>query len=443
MLVVWAPLAATFLLVTGSTPVINAAINRLPGRDHEVDLAAFAVFLSTIIVLHSPLFVSREIAIKLSVDRAGARRAMRFCVSAGAVVALVELVLGWTPLGAWVVSHFSDRPDIIASAHGAFRLIWPVPMLIAVRGVYQAHQIRADDTLFVGLGTLVRLVFTAVLGFWVAPMVGIDGATLGAICVTAGLVVEAVFTMWRSRTKARPPETAERDGEGEDQRLNPLRFGLPLMFANFLGVGASLLFLYVAGLVPADLQDSSLAAYQEVRPLHWLFCSGAFALQSLVTAKVRAPEDERWMMRFGLIVGGALTLLLGLVAFTPLRTFVLVNLMGEDPDGRVLAFAIPALRIAAGLPILVALRFTVRGILISRGKTRAITVANIILLALMSAAIVLRLLPDPENGAFNAYALWIVFLCIEIAMLSAVAFRGGWGGPRAAQVRPAREALIR
>jgi Na+-driven multidrug efflux pump len=107
-----------------------------------------------------------------------------------------------------------------------------------------------------------------------------------------------------------------------------------------------------------------------------------------------------------------------------------------------MSFAIPALQIAAGLPILVALRFTVRGILIARGKTRAITIWNIILLALMSLAIVLRLLPDPENGAFNAYALWIVFLCLEVATLSSVAFRGGWGGQREPPVRPAREALI-
>ena len=62
LLAVWAPLAATFLLVTGSTPVINASINRLPGRVHEVDLAAFALFLAFIVVLHSPLFVTREIA---------------------------------------------------------------------------------------------------------------------------------------------------------------------------------------------------------------------------------------------------------------------------------------------------------------------------------------------------------------------------------------------
>ena len=31
LIAVWVPLALTFLLVTGSTPVVNAAINRLPG----------------------------------------------------------------------------------------------------------------------------------------------------------------------------------------------------------------------------------------------------------------------------------------------------------------------------------------------------------------------------------------------------------------------------
>ena len=438
LLLVWAPLAATFLLVTGSTPVVNAAINRLPGRIHEVELASFAVFLATILVLHSPLFVSREIAIKLSVDRAGSRRALLFCMSAGAVIALIEIVLGWTSLAAWVLGHFSNRPEVVSAAHGAFSILWPVPVLIAVRGVYQAHQIRNDDTLFVGLGTLVRLGFTVLLGFWAAPRLGLNGADLGALCVTVGLVVEALFTIARARAKSRPPERAD------IVPLGPLRFGLPLMFANLLGVGASLLILKIAGLVPARVQDSSLAAYQEVRPLLWLFCSGAFALQSLTTAKVRAPADERAMVRFALLVGSVLTILLGLVAFTPLQRVVLVDLLGEDPEGTVLAFTEPTLRLAALLPLLVSMRFVTRGVLIARGHTRAITVANGLLLVLLGSAMTLKLLPSEQNGAWNAYVLWTCLLVLEVAILARVAFRGGWGGVRmGSDIRPAREALIR
>ncbi|MHC4134979.1 MAG: hypothetical protein ACYS0K_08345 [Planctomycetota bacterium] len=377
LLPIWAPLAATFLLVTGSTPIVNASINRLPDRDHPADLAAFALFLVCTIVIHSPLFVTREIAIKLSVDRAGSRRALRFCLLAGAVVALFELVLGLTPLGAWILGAFTERESIVAGAHRAFLVIWPVPLLIAVRGVYQAHQIRVDDTLFVGLGTVVRLVFTALLGLALAPHLNVNGPMLGA-----------------------------------------LRFGLPLMLANLLGVGAALYYLRIAGLVPDDVQEDSLAAFQEVKSLHWLFGAGAFAFQSLTTAKVRTLADVGPMMRFSALVSGALTLIFAVCVFTPLRDWILVDLMNEQADGEVVRLAAPALVVAVSMPLLNGVRFGLRGVLISRGHTRAITVANIVSLLILAAVLWQRLLPFPDNGALNAYCLWLGVLLIEVAILA-------------------------
>ncbi|MHC4223162.1 MAG: hypothetical protein ACYSX0_02350 [Planctomycetota bacterium] len=435
LLVVWAPLAATFLLVTGSTPVINASINRLPGRVHETDLAAFAVLLNWLIVLHSPLFVTREISIKLSVDRAGARRALGFCLSAGAVIAALELILGATPLGALLLSPFAERPEVVESAHRAFLFVWPVPVLIAVRGVYQAHQIRVDDTLFVGLGTLVRLGFTAVFGLMAAPSIGMDGAVLGAFCLTTGVAIETVFIFLRARARARPPERSEAT------RLSPLGFGLPLMVANFLGVVASLFYLRIAGLVPSSIQEASLAAFQEVRPLHWLFASGAFALQSLTTAKVHGRRDEWPMLRFATVVGGSLSLLLGICAFAPpVRRWILVDLMGEPAGGTVLALAEPTLMVAALTPALIGFRFCLRGILISRGRTRAITFCNLLTLLLLGTVVSFDLLPFRANGALNAYVFWVGTLALEIAVLAWIALRArGTPGVLPAPVRSPRE----
>jgi len=432
---VWAPLGATFLLVTGATPVVNASINRLPGRDHAADLASFAVLVACTIVLHSPLFITREIAIKMSVDRAGARRALGFCLSAAGVVAALEIVLGATPLGLWLLRAFTGREEVAAAAHRAFLVVWPAPLLIAVRGVYQAHQIRVDDTLFVGLGTLVRLGFTAVLGLMLAPHLGLGGPMLGALCLTLGIGTETVFSVVRARARARPPASSGAPP------VNPLRFALPLMLANMLGVSASLLFLRIAALVPADAQTASLAGYQEVRSLHWLFAAGALALQSLTTAKVREPQDVAPMLRFGLCVGGGLTALFALVAATPLRDWVLVTLMNERPGGQVLALAAPALLVAVGMPLLNAMRFGLRGVLISRGHTRAITLSNLLTLALLAAAITFRLLPSPRNGALNAYLLWIGTLLVEIAILARIVLRGrGEPGPLPAPLRSPREA---
>jgi Na+-driven multidrug efflux pump len=429
LLPIWAPLALTFLLVTGSTPIVNASINRLPGRDHPADLAAFALFLACTIVIHSPLFVTREIAIKLSVDRAGSRRALRFCLLAGAVVALFELLLGLTPLGAWILGAFTDQEGVVAGAHRAFLVIWPVPLLIAVRGVYQAHQIRVDDTLFVGLGTVVRLVFTALLGLALAPHLDVHGPMLGGLCILLGVLTETVFAVLRARARARPPERSD------DEGFHPLRFGLPLMLANLLGVGAALLYLRIAGLVPDGVQEDSLAAFQEVKSLHWLFGAGAFAFQSLTTAKVRTRADVGPMMRFSALVSAALTVVFALCVFTPLRTWILVDLMNEQAASDVVRFANPALVLAVSMPFLNGVRFGLRGVLISRGHTRAITVANIVTLLLLTVAIGQRLLPSRDNGALNAYALWLAVLLIEVAILARLVWR-----PTLPSSRPAASA---
>jgi len=415
LLLVWAPLALTFLLVTGGTPIANASINRLPGRDHALDLAAFALFLQWTIVLHSPLFVTREIAIKLSVNRAGSRRALRFGVGCAAVIAAVEIVLGATPLGARLLGAFADDPTVIAGAHEAFLYIWPVPFCIAVRAVYQAHQIRVDDTLFVAAGTLVRLAFTAVLGLRIAPHLGIPGALLGALCVTGGIAVETVFAVVRARARAVPPLHSAAPPP------SPFRFGLPLMFANALGVASALFFLRIAGDVAEEMQAASLAGFQEVKSLHWLLSSGAFALQSLTTAKVIHDRDRGPMLRFALLVGGGLTLLLCAVAFTPLRRWVLVDLMNEAPDGDVFRLAVPALMVAAAMPLVSAFRFTLRGTLIARGHTRAITLSTVTTLLLLTAIVLLDAFPSAENGALNAYACWIGTSLVELAVLTLAA----------------------
>ena len=321
LLTVWAPLAFTFLLVTGSTPVVNACINRLPDRIHEVDLAAFALFLSVIVVLHSPLFVAREISMKLSVDRAGARRALKFCLGVAVLSSVLEVLIGATQLGRILLGAFTEREDVVAIAQPAFLYIWPAPFAIAVRAVYQAHQIQRDDTLFVGLGTLVRLIVIAIFGFLLAPDLAMSGPVLGAIAIAVGIFIEMVFAVWRGRAVARPPETST------DAPPSLMGFAVPLMFANLLGVLASLFYLRIAALVAKDVQQTSLAAFQEIRPLAWMFTAGGFALQSLTTAKVRVRADEAPMFRFSAIVGGALTVALAIVAFVPpLRSWILVDL---------------------------------------------------------------------------------------------------------------------
>jgi len=436
LFVLWWPLALTYLLVTGGTPIVNASINRLPGRDHTADLASFAVFLSCVIILHSPLLVTREIAIRMSVDRAGSRRALRFCLAAGVLVSALEATLGLTPLGPMLLSLFTDRRDLAAGAHRAFLAVSPVPILVAVRGVFQAHQIRVDDTLFVGLGTLVRLVLTAVLGLLLAPHLDVSGPMLGAYCLTVGLIAESVFALGRARARARPPD------HSDVPPVSALRFALPLMFANLLGVATQLFYLRIAGAVPKGVQEASLAGFQEVKSLHFLIGAGAIALQPLTTAKAHVESDVPLLRRFALASGILLSAFCALLAFLPpLRHWVLVDLLKEKAGGDVAVFATSALAVAAALPLLAAIRFFLRGVLISRGHTRAITLSNVLILALLAAVVPLGLVPFPRNGALNAYCIWGLALLLEIAILArAVRTRSDGPAPLPPPVRSPREA---
>lgn len=419
LLPLWWPLAITFLLVSGATPIINASINRLPVLNPSAHLAAFALLLGTAVVLHSPLFVTREIAIKLSVDRAGARRAVRFCLAAAACVAAVDLTLGLTPLGATLLRHFTDRPRVVALAHRALPWISPMPFFIALRGSYQARQIRVDDNVWVALATGCRVTLTGLLGLLAGPRLGIDGARLGALCMSLGIAVEATVTFLRARRKAVPPERAP---EGT-RRLPLLRFALPLMLANFLGVLASILYLKMAGNVLPSAQTESLAAFQEVRALQWALTAGAMAMQALTTAKVETREDAKALLRFAACVGTGLFGLFALVAFTPVRDFVLVTLLGERPGGPVVARVAPALLFAATIPLLQAFRFCLRGILIARGIPSAIMLSTISGLTLLSLVLGFGWIPSRTNGALSAYSWWNVTLLVEIAILGLTALR--------------------
>lgn len=405
------------MLLTGSAPIINASINRLPLRNHEEDLAAFALFMALALVLQSPLFVSREIAIKMSVSRRGFRQALRFCLAAAAVVVMAKLTVALTPAGSWLLGFFSDRPEVVRGAQRAFLWAWPLPFLMVLKGVYQAQRIRADDTLFVAYGTMARLLLTALLGLVLAPRLAISGPVLGVTCFVAGMAVETAVVVLRTRQRDSPPLRST------DELPSVVRFGLPLMLSNLLAMAATAYYIRIAGLVPARLQVASLAGFQEARTLLWLVGSAVFALQAITAAKVRRPGDASRMLRFGALVGGSISLLLAMVAFTPAARWVLVELMNEAADGDVVRLAVPALMVGAALPLVNSFRVVLRGILISRATTRPIVVANATTLLVLTALVAFRWLPTEDNGVLNAYTLWVGMIVLEATLLAWINYR--------------------
>ncbi|MFB3067183.1 MAG: hypothetical protein ACE10D_11800 [Planctomycetota bacterium] len=173
--------------------------------------------------------------------------------------------------------------------------------------------------------------------------------------------------------------------------------------------------------------DVSLAALQEAVSLQWLFTSSTLALSALATAKVHRPGDGKAMLRFGLVVGMALSVLLVLVVFTPLRSWFLTSVLGQR-NADVREAVRVALMLGAWMPLLMAVRFTLRGVLIARGLSKPISVAMVSSLLLLSLSLVFELPPHTANGAFNAYVWWNAALLLELGILARAAVRSGRPG---------------
>ncbi|MGQ0613729.1 MAG: hypothetical protein ACT4PV_08335 [Planctomycetaceae bacterium] len=105
------------------------------------------------------------------------------------------------------------------------------------------------------------------------------------------------------------------------------------------------------------------------------------------------------VMRFALLIGAGLSAVAALGCFTPLRDVVLVTLLGERPGGAVMELLLPALMIGVAMPFLQAARFALRGVLIARGATAAITLSTGVTLLLLASALAFERPPSARNGA--------------------------------------------
>ena len=156
----WVPLAFTFLLMSGSSPIVSAGINRLPGSKEALKegLAVFCDAFRAVIFLHAPCFVVRDIAIRSIRDRRTYLRTLGFVLAVAAVCSTIELILALTPLGDLFLRNVVGTPEaLIPAAKRAILVFSALPFLIGVRGIHQGIHIHGETTVWVGIGTALRM----------------------------------------------------------------------------------------------------------------------------------------------------------------------------------------------------------------------------------------------------------------------------------------------
>jgi hypothetical protein len=414
MLGVWAPLAATTVMMVLEPTIINVGLGRTTSPD--LALAAYGVAFSLALLIEAPILMLLDASVARADDRAAFALIRRFALVLGLAVTSLGLVVSLTPLYDLIVGTLMDIPtDVAARARPTLQILsfWSLP--IAWRRAHQGLLVRRGRTAVITAATAVRLTSLAGALFGGLSILPERGAVVAGIAMVISVVVEALLITRAAHPVVGAPEFGVRDPDsGPPLTIHDLwRFYRPLAVTTLMRQFARP--LLTTGIAAALLARDSLAAWPVVWGLTILLAGPAWSLQQLTTALARDDTAYARVRRFALSLGGLFTLLLALVAFTPLYGWIMGVVYNLSVDLQRLGR--PAVQLMAAYPLLMGAQSLLRGRLIREGCTGAVRTAMFWNVSALVLALVVGVTLVPLTGAVVAATATMVGALVELAWL--------------------------
>ncbi|HYV50570.1 MAG TPA: hypothetical protein VE910_01605 [Dongiaceae bacterium] len=367
----WWPLAASWLMMGLELPAVSAVIARL--ANPEIHLAAYGgVVFPLALLVESPIIMLLAASVALSRDWDAYRRLRQFMVRAALSLTILHLVIVLSPLYDFIVGHLlHSPPEIRGPARIGLLIMTPWTASIAFRRFQQGVLIRFHRAKWVGAGTMVRLLANfSVLGagLWIRDVPGI---IVGTTAVAAGVVAEAIFAAFSVRPVLRRhmPERRPEDPVLTWRKL--FHFYVPLALTPLMSLLVLPILSAGMGRMPRALE--SLATLPALNGLIFVLRSLALAYNEVVVALFDRPGSRPALARFTRVLTGVLTLLLALLALTPLGDVWFRHISGLGPA--LASLGAVGLVIAIALPGLGVFQSWYQGILVAIHRTRGISEA--------------------------------------------------------------------
>ncbi len=430
LLAIWLPLALSWAMMAAAQPVVAAGISRLP--DAAVHLAAFGVTQDLAVLVESPIIMMFSASVALARDQESYHLLRRFMLTFSGVLTAIFAAATFTPLGRLVLLHVVGVPPDVAG-HAAQALRWLLPWVpaIAWRRFHQGPLLASGHPRLITYGTAGRLAALAAVVAAGTRWPALPGATLGAVALSASVVVEAALaTRW-----ARPVIRGLPPGNARGLTLRRIwRFYLPLAATDVMRVASRP--VTTAGIARATSAGPSLAAWPVASGLVMLLCSAVMAFQEMVVALAGSGAAEKRVERFVTAAGVVFASVLAVVAFTPILDAYLRFLVRLPATLEPLAAA--GVRWLLPLPLLLAVRNLLRGLLIHRHRTSWVQHAMTAYLAALIAVLAAGAWAQVPGVVLAAVAT-VTAQAVEVGVLAAALASVG----RPAAVRPPEVAVGR
>jgi Na+-driven multidrug efflux pump len=374
----WGPLALTWVMMALEQPFLIAFIARL--SDAKFNLAAFGIAGSFAMLVEAPIIMLLSASTALVSGQNSYRKLKKFTDVLNASITGIHLIILIPAVFKFIIIDIMEVPDNVASlAYTALVIFIPWSASIGYRRFYQGLLIRKGFTRLVTYGTLVRFSVIAIVGL-ILFLAGFPGAYVGAAAMSAAVLLEAIAT--RIMVSETLKEVlAREDPENSNLSMRDVtRFYSPLAMTSVLSMGVHPFVTFF--LSRSILAVESLAVLPVVGSLVFIFRSMGLSYQEVNIALLgRGKHNFDMLKSFAINLGIVVTVLITVLAFTPLADLWFINVSGLTKELADLSYL--PLKIMILLPALTLIMSFQRSTLVLGGKTGPISVSTAIELAVI------------------------------------------------------------
>ncbi len=402
----WGPLALTWLMMAIEQPFLIAFIARL--GDAKLNLAAFGIAGSFAMIIEAPVIMLMSASTALVTGRNSYKKLRRFTDILNFGVTGIQLIFLIPPVFRFAVIDLMGMPEDVAMlAHITLLIFLPWAASIGYRRFYQGILIRHNLTRRVTYGTLVRLSVIVITGV-ILYRAGVKGAYVGAAAMSLAVFTEAIATRMMASGTLKTLLQKDDHENGNMGLRSITRFYYPLALTSLLSLGVHPFVTFFLG--RSYMAVESLAVLPVVGSLVFIFRSMGLSYQEVNIALIgKQKQNYRLLRDFAIYMGVAVTVLISILAFTPLADMWFVNISGLSQELADLSYLPLMLMIL--LPALSVLLNFQRSLLLINGTTGPISIATAV--ELVSIIIVLL--------------VCVVFLDMVGVVAAALAFTIGKG----------------
>ncbi len=396
------PLALTSLIIVISHSAVNAGIAR--ARMPEVSLAAYALAKSFVILIENPMFMVRQTTASLATDKVSLYRLTVFMGIIAIVVTVILALIGFTPLGDLVVQDIIGASgDVAHYAKITIGILCLLPLATYRRNMFHGIAMIFRQTKMVPFSTTIRLIVMAGLVFAIGMLTGIPGAYAAGIAFVTALIVEAVLMYWLIKGNLREMYSAPVSKDSEELSYNNIaKFFFPLFITTTLTTAT--IFIINAFLARSPASEVLLASFAVGFDLSHLFIGPVGMLHQCVLTFAQ-KFDSKYIKEFSLGFGVIISILLLIVAYSPMGMWLITNVIGVK--GITAHYSLIVIKILTFLPIIRSCREFLWGDLMSKRNTGPIGRSKITGILTIIVILILGAYYGPDNWTITA-ALAIV-----------------------------------